>query len=584
MYINKFGAYLQSNQAKNNVMYYLKYETASHVFIHDFSGPVSCCLRQFEAGMHACIIKAQLDCAINCTPPSLLPLSSTTALFYSPTSHRRLSPEGTPCPNTTVGMVPLPFGVSFGDFVAFVKLCKDVAQALHESSGAQSQFQRATADLEGIGTVLQKVETLLSPTAPTYDAALLIASACHVHLNAFLPRIVKYKPHLQKIAGSQAHNKGRFDGVWSKIKWALCHFEEEVAKLKAAIAPLLISIGVLLQIDAGVRSARSEQEIAQVVRIVKDAVPKIEDVSLLVQQVVTTKQFDRLQTDLGGAMQTILQQFSRAATGTQIRNLERNTENLSAQLNGIRGAMTSQVNQLESLTQACSTIQDSNQAQLSTSTRQHGEVCSRLDAITSKINLSMVTELAPDFSQTPDSQSSLPGARHVHFRLTDTINNQIRFLLHAIGSLGALVAVLYAFLLPILQAQLRTCVTIMKTPRLLSGNNITLTDALNRKNLLPYEYFRNWSILEPWLRREFETCPGESRVARGDFAIFKQFSSKVGAQIHPSDWERSVFPGDRVVMSIHVSRGTIGCGRCGRCGAIWPDGLSGAEWDAWYVR
>jgi hypothetical protein len=53
MYINKFGAYLQSNQAKNNVMYYLKYETASHVFIHDFSGPVSCCLRQFEAGMHA---------------------------------------------------------------------------------------------------------------------------------------------------------------------------------------------------------------------------------------------------------------------------------------------------------------------------------------------------------------------------------------------------------------------------------------------------------------------------------------------------------------------------------------------------
>jgi hypothetical protein len=487
-------------------------------------------------------------------------------------------------------MVPLPFGVSFGDFVAFVKLCKDVAQALHESAGAQSQFQRATADLEGMETVLRKVETLLSPAAPTYDAALLIASACHVHLNAFLPRIDKYKAHLQKIAGPQGHNGGKFEGVWAKIKWALCRFEEEVAKLKAAIAPLLISIGVLLQIDAGVRSARSEQELAQVLRMVGDAVPKIGDMSLLVQKVVTTEQFDRLQTDFGGAMQTVLQRFSRAATGTQIRSLERNTDKISAQLNDIRNAMTSQVNQLESLTQTCSTMQEIHRAKLSTSTLQHGEVCSRLDqerekidAVTSKIDISMATGLPPDLSQTPHSQSSLPGARHVHFRPTSATNSQMRFLLQAIGSLGALAAVLYAFLLPILQAQLRTCVTIMTTPRLLSGNSITLTDALNRKKLLPYEFFRTWSILDPWLRREFETCPGKSRVARGDFAIFKQFSSKVGTQIHPSDWERSVFPGDQVVMSIQVTSHRLLFAKCGRCRARLPDGRDYTEWNAWYA-
>jgi hypothetical protein len=494
-------------------------------------------------------------------------------------------------------MVPLPFGVSFGDFVAFVKLCKDVAQALHESSGAQSQFQRATADLEGIEIVLRKVEILLSPTAPTYDAALLIASACHVHLNAFLPRIDKYKPHLQKMAGYQAHNGGRFDGVWSKIKWALCHFEEEVAKLKAAIAPLLISIGVLLQIDAGVRSVRSEQGVAQVLRIVRDAVPKIEDMSLLVQKVVTTEQFDRLQTDLDRGMQTVLQQFSRAATGTQIRTLERNTDNISVQLGEIRNAMTSQVNQLESLTRTCSTIQKINRAQLSTSTLQHGEVCSRLDqerekmdAVTSKTNLSLATELPSDLSQTPDSQSLLsppPSTRHVHFRLTNTINNQIRFLLQSIGSLGALLAVLYAFLSPIIQgvqAQLRTCVTILKTPRLLSGNSITLTDALNRQKLLPYEFFRDWSMLDLWLRREFETFPGESRVARGDFAIFKQYSTKVGAQIQPSDWERSVLPGDRVVMSIQVSRQNTNLAKCGRCGVRFSNGRDYISWNAWYTQ
>ena len=220
--------------------------------------------------------------------------------------------------------------------------------------------------------------------------------------------------------------------------------------------------------------------------------------SLLMQKAVTAEQFDRLQTDLGDAMQTVLQQFSRAETGTQVRSLERNTDNISAQLNDIRNAMTSQVNQLESLTQTCSTMQEINRAQLSTSTLQHGEVCSRLDqerekadAVTSKIKISMATGLPSDLSQTPDSHSPLPGARYAHLRPTNTTNSQIHFLMHAIGSLGALVAVLYAFLLPILQAQLRTCVTIMKTPRLLSGNNITLTDALNRKKLLPYEFFRN---------------------------------------------------------------------------------------------
>ena len=110
----------------------------------------------------------------------------------------------------------------------------------------------------------------------------------------------------------------------------------------------------------------------------------------------------------------------------------------------------------------------------------------------------------------------------------------------------------------------------MKSPRLLSGNNITLTDALNRTKILPYEYFRSWSMLRPWLQREFVNLPGEGRVARGNFAVFKQFSDKVSDQISPVDWERSVFPGDRVVMSIHIIRFEGTRWDCGRCGARLP--------------
>jgi hypothetical protein len=431
-------------------------------------------------------------------------------------------------------------------------------------------------------TVLQKVDTLLSPTAPTYEAALLIASACHVHLNTFLPRIEQYRPHLQKLAGSQAHNGGKLDGIWSKIKWALCHFEEEVAKLKASLAPLLMSIGVLLQIDAGVRSTRSEQEVAQVLQIVKDAVPQIEDMSLFLQKTITTEQFDRLQIEFGRGMQSVLQQFSHTATGTQIRNLDHKTDGISAQLTELQNAMTAQVQKLESLTQTCTNMQETKRAQHSASTLQHGEFRLRLDqkmerldsrmAVTSDHYSSMATGQLSGSPKELDSQSTSSGI---------AINSKTRILLRSIGSLGALVAILYAFLLPIIQAKLRTCLTIMRSPRLLSGNSITLTDALNRTKILPYEYFRSWSMLQPWLRREFENLPGEGRVARGDFAVFKQFSDKVSDQIRPVDWERSVFPGDRVVMSIHGIRTRRTRWDCRRCGARLPTTEPHVGWNAW---
>ena len=316
----------------------------------------------------------------------------------------------------------------------------------------------------------------------------------------------------------------------------------------------------------------------------KDAVPQIEDMSLFLRRTITTEQFDRLQTEFGRGMQTVLQQFSHAATGTQIRDLDHKTDSISAQLTELQNAMTNQVQKLESLTQTCTNMQETKRAQHSASTLQHGKFCLRLDqkmerldsrmAVTSDNNSSTATELPSDSSQELDSQSTSSGI---------AINSKTRLLLRSIGSLGALLAILYAFLLPILQAQLRTCVTIMKSPRLLSGNNITLTDALNRTKILPYEYFRSWSMLQPWLRREFESLPGESRVARGDFAVFKQFSDKVSDQIRPVDWERSVFPGDRVVMSIHGIRTRRTRRDCGRCGARLPITVPYTRWKAWYV-
>jgi hypothetical protein len=73
--------------------------------------------------------------------------------------------------------------------------------------------------------------------------------------------------------------------------------------------------------------------------------------------------------------------------------------------------------------------------------------------------------------------------------------------------------------------------TVVKIPRLLGGDCITMIDALNRRKLLPYGYFSNWDVLSSWLKCTFDNMPGESRVTRGELAMFKQYSHGTGPEI-----------------------------------------------------
>jgi len=88
--------------------------------------------------------------------------------------------------------------------------------------------------------------------------------------------------------------------------------------------------------------------------------------------------------------------------------------------------------------------------------------------------------------------------------------------------------------------------------------------ASNRTKLLPYEYFSNWKLVQPWLDAVFRDLPGESRVRRGDFAMFVKTGAEVGPQVSADGWDHSVFPGDRIVMSMGTR--TAMPNDCQRCG------------------
>jgi hypothetical protein len=106
-----------------------------------------------------------------------------------------------------------------------------------------------------------------------------------------------------------------------------------------------------------------------------------------------------------------------------------------------------------------------------------------------------------------------------------------------------------------------------------------VTDALNRTKLLPYEYFSDWNLVQPWLERAFRGLPGESRVRDGEFALFAQRGGRTGSRILADDWERSVFPGDQIVMSMRTRRAQKA--ECQRCGRVFSSLLKAKTWSEW---
>jgi hypothetical protein len=179
----------------------------------------------------------------------------------------------------------------------------------------------------------------------------------------------------------------------------------------------------------------------------------------------------------------------------------------------------------------------------------------------------------------PPSSTTSPGGSSTWRDQSQIAASGLQHLISKICSLLVSAVMALLLVLPNIQLQLRTFATLLKSPRLLFSNSITIIDALNRTKLLPYEYFSDWEMVQPWLERVFRGLPGESRVRRGDFALHAQFSNRKGPEIPTYEWERSVFPGARIVMSILCAKADY-C-ECERCGGVISFQPSTTAWTEW---
>jgi len=510
-------------------------------------------------------------------------LSFTSSTYWIPGhSHLLWSPKSTQ-------MAAVPFGFSFGDFVAATEVIHKVAQALRRSSGAQSNFNQAVADLETFETVLRQLQAL-SPTTLSPDIIgklRLCAFRCHPPLDHFLHRVRVYEPHLSQLSKPKIHLMDGITGTFWKIKWAI-KVEEEVTKLKAAIGPQLVAIGVLLQVNDLEQNAAACQDITQLLRLTQNVTSGIDRIWLAVQdQALATGRIDTQTLEIRHETQNIVQELPRLATSRQLSNAVVSIECISAKMDS--NATKDQTDELRSLLQKSYTVSEKNHTEtMALSERQETHILQMartMQAIHSLLaavmdphpiatpTLGRSVSMSPP-STTPPSMSS--GRPHQSQAAVSRPYQMLR----AICRLLVTIVTALLLMLPSIQPQLRTFMTLLKSPRLLSSNSIIFTDALNRTKLLPYEYFSNWKLIQPWLEGVFKGLPGESRVSNGHFAMFTQRNNVTGPEIPADVWEHSVFPGDQVVMSVRTA-GVTQKGHCQRCGQMLSSPPAMPDWSEW---
>jgi hypothetical protein len=134
------------------------------------------------------------------------------------------------------------FGFSVGDFIAGLRLVKDLIEALNDTVGARATYRSLIADLLNLERALTEVRFLqiADSLLPQKIALEQAASQCQETIQGFLEGNAKFKSTL----GDQP-TSSRWRTNLHKIQWALCR-EDAVSKFRAEITGHTVTINTLL--------------------------------------------------------------------------------------------------------------------------------------------------------------------------------------------------------------------------------------------------------------------------------------------------------------------------------------------------
>ena len=487
-------------------------------------------------------------------------------------------------------MAAVPFGFSVGDFVAGIELIHKATKALRSTSGATEQYQQTLLDLTLIESVLRRVQSLTPAKASeeTIRIVQLCGLACQVPLDHFLNKIRKLELHLNFERHSGAKDILGIKRGSHKLQWAIV-LEQDVAKLKASIGPGIEIINTLLQVESLQRDASTQEGLQRVFDQTASILPALGKVEALLQNAPTTEKYIQ---DLLPMLAHLTHQVSHSATSQEVKTLGAAFADVSRRFDqNASGA----IKDLVMLAEKMRADQQNDNTALSTLIGHAMQDLTDLKKTAEASNCMLVTLVnkVPNCDG-PTSRGATPLANHPECsseadascstHLVPTLYRLLESLRHG---LSAIILCLLC-VTPLLRACLRNVNSISRSPRMLLDSNITFIDALDREFSLQYQQFRYWLVVSAWLQCQFQDCPGALRISRGRFAMFKDMmSTGRGAMIHSSDWEHTVIPGQRVLMSMYVGHQDPVQGHwplrnaCPSCGFVHPGRHKSSVWIKW---
>lgn len=463
-----------------------------------------------------------------------------------------------------------PFGFSAGDFIAAIKLTQQTTQALRKSVGAAAHFQQTLVDLGTLESILRRVSTLTPETASaaTVQSVHLCSLAIRVPLKRFEHEIRKFEPYLTWPSEHAKRPASDFlVGAGRKIQWTVA-VVEEVAKLKASIAPQLAAIELHLQLEALERESVREKDYVQMLARVEAIHCKLDGLTALAQDKVLSD--DNAQALLG-ALQSTAERVHNAAqqdaaSGTASppgRMSPKVGQSAFGQQTDILAYTVDNVCALCAIRQKELAVTPGNVTEARSCTKQSRLL---LEHPTSQLITppGSITNADPQFKH-----SGSAGEVDILLSLGLLISALRR-------KLCGLVWIL-SYLIPALQRILRALTAIPRSLSALLDSNIELVDALGRSRSLPFEYFCRWDMVHTWLKSEFRGLPGNNRVRTRQYSMFYE-DARNSRIILPSRWDSAVRPGQKVIMSILLPTAHKVAPCCGH-GSL--EDIGNPDWKRW---
>lgn len=136
------------------------------------------------------------------------------------------------------------FGFSVGDFIAGIKLAKDLVQALSNGTGAQPAYRHLIAELNNLVRILNDIRSIQLVTAASDNSQTAVleetASQCQRTIEAFLQKNAKFQSSL-----GDKRTTSRLRANLHKIEWAVGR-KNEVDQLRVEILGHTTTINTIL--------------------------------------------------------------------------------------------------------------------------------------------------------------------------------------------------------------------------------------------------------------------------------------------------------------------------------------------------